>query len=268
MNILKKKNLLKNKNNYLNTHKIFLKNLNYINNFKKRNNILLRDTIILKLDNLYLLNINLKDNFFFSNINKNLYKNNLVYFFNFYNNYLKKMEINLEYSNYIYNKFYFNFLNNKLKKFYVHKFSIKRNNKLKKYYITDFNLCHNVLKTFIIGPLKKKIQISFLGKIFNVSYKILDLKPIDIKQIKNKYLKKHLKHRYSFINQFNFFFYQKHIVCSSKILCKENKLNFYFYSVKNVIDEKKISLNKNKKNLKKFNKIFFLSNLINLKKKY
>ena len=255
MNILKKKTLIKTNNNYLDTYKFYLKNLNFFNNLKKRNNILLKDIILLELDNLFLLNINLKHNFFFSDIeeNQNFYKNknNLLYFFEYYNNYLKKMKINFEYSNYLYNIFYFKFLNNKLKKFFIHKFFIQKNNKIKKIYITKFNLCYNKIKKIIVGPLKKKIPTGSFGKIYFIKSKIFNFKKINIKKVKNKYLKKRFKYRFSFMNQFNTFFHKKHLFFNKKILNKNNKLKFYYARIKNVVDKKKKSFNENKINLKK-----------------
>ena len=260
MNILKKKHIKKINNNYLDIYKFYLKNLNFYNNFKKRNNILLKNILLLKLDNLYLININLKENFFFYNVekNKNIYKNknHFLYFFEYYDNYLKKLKINIEYFNYSYNTFYLNFLNNRIKRFFISRIFIKKNNKIKKFYITKFNLCYDKLKKMIKSSKEKKIYLQSFGKIYYISKKNLNIKKIKIKNIKNKYLIKRLKKRFSFENRFNIFLKNKRVFFKIKIIYIKNKMKFYFFRKKYEKDKIKTYLNRIKINLK------------NLKKKY
>lgn len=287
MQILKKKSTFKTTNNYLNIYKFYLKNLNFFNNFKKRNNILIKDILLLKLNDLYLLNINSKDNFFFSNIeeNKNYYKNknNLLYFLSYYDNYLKKIKINTNYSNIIYEKKYIEFLNKKLKKFFIRKFFIQKKNKINKFYFTKFNLYHPKLKGFVLKRVNKKyVKIAFLGKIKKIKNKFIYKKEKDyLKNIKNIYLRKRLKLKYSFFYNFKTYFKGKTILFNFKIKLsnKKNKFKLIYYRKKYIIDikkniylKKKIKkLQKNiylKKKLKNFNKYIFLKKLKNSKKIY
>ena len=279
MNILKKKKITTN-NNYLDIYKSYLKNLNFFNKFKKRNNILLKDILLLKLDDLYLLNINLKDNFFFSDIeeNENYYnnKNNLLYFLEYYDNLLKEIEINIKYPNFIYNKYYINFLNKKLKKYYICKFFIQKKNKITKFYRTKFNFCYNKLKGIAIKRLKKKnVMIGFFGKRFIIKNNIL-YKKKKRKKIKNMYLRRRLKFIFSFFNRYKKSFHNKQIILNSKIKFREkiiflrekDQLKFYFSKKKRKINKQRISLNKKKINFKNLNKIIFIKNFKNLKKIY
>ena len=85
MQILKKKSILNiTTTNYLDTYQYYLKDLNFFNKFKNKNKTLLKDILLLKIDDLYLLNINLKENYYFPTLNENnLYKENkynLIYF--------------------------------------------------------------------------------------------------------------------------------------------------------------------------------------------
>jgi hypothetical protein len=258
-------------NNYLNTYKIFLKNLNFFNNFKKRNNILIKDILLLKLDNLYLLNINLKENFFFLNLenNENFFKNknNLLYFFEYYDQYLKKMTINTKYENFLYYKFYINFLNKKLKKFYISKIFLKKNNKVNKLYLKKFNL---YLKGYIFRrKTKKKVLIGFYGKIKKIKNKYIYIKNKKIYlNIKSVYLRKKLKYKISFFNIFNNFLAHKKFIFKYNIkLIQKKKMKFYYLRKKYINNlQKKINLQKI--NSKNFYKYIYFKKFKNLKKIY
>lgn len=113
MQILKKKSILKfnTTNNYLTTYQYYLNDLNFFNKFKNKNITLLKDILLLKIDNLYLLNINLKENYFFPIINKNNLniqnKNNIIYFIQ---NHKKRIINDMVINTKIINSFFFFFI--------------------------------------------------------------------------------------------------------------------------------------------------------------
>lgn len=273
MQILKKKYIQNTTNNYLEIYQSYLKNFNYSNNFKKINKTLLKDIFLLKLDDFYLLNINLKENFFFSDLNdklfNNIYSNNKSYLFYFLKNYdknLSKFEINTEYPNYSYHKFFIKFLNKNLKKFYISKFFIKNNKKINNLYLKKINIFYPKLKGFIIKTHKKKknTKIAFYGKIRLIKLKnLFKKKKISYKKIRNPYLKKkryksknsifRIFNKY-FKNKFKFFRYNFKINYN-----KKDKLKFFF--------SRKFYIKKMKKQYH-FNKYLYNNQLKYLKKIY
>jgi len=272
MQILKKKSILNITTiNYLDTYQYYLKDLNFFNKFKNKNKTLLKDILLLKLDDLYLLNINLKENYFFPIINKNnLYtKNNLIYFIQDHKKkMINDMVINTEIINPFFFNFYINFLFKKFnkRKFIITKFFIKNyNNKFKIYYKKKIKINLPYIKSHILKTYKKKYSlIAFCGLIFKIKSKHLYINNTKKKKIYNSYLKKRFKIRKKYkiklqkIKKHTQYFYY-----SNKI--NKNKLKFNFSRILLIKDFKKkenLILN-NLKYFKKYNKI---NNLNNLKK--
>jgi len=250
MQILKKKSILNITTiNYLDTYQYYLKDLNFFNKFKNKNKTLLKDILLLKLDDLYLLNINLKENYFFPIINKNnLYnknKNNLIYFIQ---DHKKKMINDMVINTEIINSFFFNFYN-----------------KFKIYYKKKIKINLPYIKSHILKTYKKKYSlIAFCGLIFKIKSKHLYINNTKKKKIYNSYLKKRFKIRKKYkiklqkIKKHTQYFYY-----SNKI--NKNKLKFNFsriFLIKDFKKKKNLILN----NLKYFKKSNNLNNLNNLKK--
>ena len=261
MKILNKKNILNitTTQNYLDTYKYYLKDLNFFNKFKNKNKTLLKDLILFKLNELYLLNINLKENYFFSNIqSNNIYeknKNNLIYFIK---NHKKQMINDMVIENKIINSFFFKFyLNFLLKKIYKKKFKIikfkiknlKTNNIIKLNYKKKIKINLPYIKSHILKIYKKKYcLITFCGLIFKIKSKNLYINNIKKKYIYNSYLKKRFKLKQKFQIKFKklkkktqYFYYKNEL--------KKNKLKFNFSRICLIKDLKK-------------NKILKLNNLI------
>lgn len=277
MQILNKKSILNitTTQNYLENYKYYLKDLNFFNKFKNKNKTLLKDIILFKLNGLYLLNINLKENYFFSNIrNNNLYKkneNNLIYFIK---NHKKNMINDMVIDNKIINSFFFKFyLNYLLKKIYKNKYKIIKFNVKNKYtnkiiklnYKTKIKINLPFIKSHIIKRYKKKYcLITFCGLIFKMKSKNLYINGKKKKNIYNSYLKKRFKLKKKIRRKFRkikkktqFFYYKNEL--------KKNKLKFNFSRIFLIKDFKKKNFlelnnlefsNKNLNNLKKFS--FFL----------
>ena len=150
MQILKKKKTITTTLNYIETYEYYLKNLNFFNKFK--NKTLLKDILLCKIDDLFLININLKENYYFPIISinkKNLYKennNNLIYFIK---NQREKMIDDMVISTEIINSFFF--------QFYILIFFKKFNKR--KFFITKF-LVTDLKKKYIYLSYKKKIKIN------------------------------------------------------------------------------------------------------------
>lgn len=270
MQILKKKSILNiTTTNYLDTYQYYLKDLNFFNKFKNKNKTLLKDILLLKIDDLYLLNINLKENYFFPIINKNnLYtenKHNLVYFIQ---NHKKKMVndmvINTEIINSFFFNFYINFIFKKFnkRKFKITKFIIKNNtnDKFKIYYKKKIKINLPYIKSHILKTYKKKYSlIAFCGLIFKIKSKYLYINNKKKKKIYNSYLKKRfkikkkLKIKLKKIKKKNQFFYY-----NNKF--KQNKLIFNFSRINVINDFKKTEKLNNFKSFKN------LDNFKNFKK--
>ncbi len=277
MQILNKKSILNitTTQNYLETYKYYLKDLNFFNKFKNKNKTLLKDVILFKLNELYLLNINLKENYFFSNIqDNNLYqknKNNLIYFIkNHKKHMINDMVIDYKIINSFFYKFYLNFLLKKIykKKYKIIKFKVKNNltnNIIKLNYKKKIKINLPYIKSHVIKIYKKKYcLITFCGLIFKMKSKNLYINNIKKKNIYNSYLKKRFKLKQKFqikfkkLKQKTQYFYYKNKL-------KKNKLKFNFsriFLIKDLKKKKTLELNnlefsnKKLKNLKKFS--FFL----------
>lgn len=184
MKILKKKKLnIININNNLDNYQIYLKNLNFLNILKKKNQILLKDTFLLKLKEYYLLNINLKENYFFKNTNNFDYKKKENIYYSIINKNNKDILINFKNINYFIVNLYTYFFFNKFKKYQIKKYIIKtHNNKIKEIYYK---------KTKNLFPyLKGKIlKYKGLKKNINKKYIIVSFYGL-VKEIKSYYLYK------------------------------------------------------------------------------
>nr|YP_008475356.1 hypothetical protein P239_p31 [Achlya hypogyna]AGS55468.1 hypothetical protein [Achlya hypogyna] len=269
MQILNKKSILnKTTINYLDTYQYYLKDLNFFNKFKKKNKTLLKDILLLKINDLYLLNINLKENYFFPIINSNNFykknKNNLIYFIqNQKKNMINDMVITTEIVNSFFFNFYINFIFKKFnnRKFKITKFIINNstNNKFKIYYKKKIKINLPFIKSHILKTYKKKYNlIAFCGLIFKIKSKYLYINYIK-KKIYNSYLKRRFKIKKRFKIKF------KQIQKKSQYFYFNNKLNkntliYNFSRISLINDLKNEDKINNFKNLKKIN------NFKNLKK--
>lgn len=192
MQILKKKIILNTitYNNYLDIYQYYLKNLNFLNKFKNKNKTFLKDILLLKINDLYLLNINLKENYFFPiKNNQNLDKKNKNIFIYFIKNHKKKMINDMVIKSEIINSFFFKFyINLLLKKFNNNKFKITKflikdsNNKFRKYYKNKIKINLPYIKGHILKIYKKKYSLlTFCGLILKIK-----LKNLYINNIKKK----------------------------------------------------------------------------------
>jgi hypothetical protein len=268
MQILKKKiNII---NNNLDNYQIYLKNLNFFNKFKNKNKILLKDSFLLKLKGYYLLNINLKENFFFENIKNFDYKKKENLHYSIVNRNNKEILINSKYINYfiinLYNYFFFK----KFKKYQIKKYIIKKNNnEIKEIYYKKTKNIFPYIKGKILKykGLKKNIDkkyivISFYGLIKEIKSYYLYKKKNNPYFIKSPFLKRKYKRKSIFKNVFKkfkkknkFFLINNFKINNNNILFNSSRKNFVFdFNKKNNL--KKYSKLENLNNLKKYSKLF------------
>lgn len=267
MKILKKKKLnIININNNLDNYQIYLKNLNFLNKLKKKNQILLKDTFLLKLKEYYLLNINLKENYFFKNINNFDYKKKENIYYSIINKNNKDILINFKNINYFIVNLYTYFFFNKFKKYQIKKYIIKKpNNEIKEIYYKKSKNLFPYIKGRILKykGLKKNINkkyiiVSFYGLIKEIKSYYLYKKKKYIYFIKSSFLKRKYKRKITFKNIFKkfkkknkFFLINNFKLNKNKVIFNSSRKNFVFdFNKKN-----------NSKDLKKYSKILNLNNL-------
>nr|YP_009327219.1 hypothetical protein [Aphanomyces astaci]AOQ30610.1 hypothetical protein [Aphanomyces astaci] len=266
MQILKK-NILNITNNNFDNYQIYLKNLNFLNKLKKKNKIFLKDTFLLKLKEFYLLNLNLKENYFFENLNLNLdhkKKENLLYTITNINN-KKDILINLNIINYFTLNLYTYLLFNKIKKY-----------KIKKFIINNKEICYKKSKNlfpYLKGRIikfkksKKKINkknkkyflINFFSLIKKIKFDYL-FKKKDISLIKNPFLRRRYKKKMRLRNIFKKLKKKKKYF-KIKNNKKENSLLKFNFSRKHFVFDfnKKQNIYNLKKNYELYNKKNFLN---------
>lgn len=242
MQILKKKYILTTTTNYIDTYQYYLKNLNFFNKFKNKNKTLLKDILLCKIDDLFLININLKENYYFPIISinkKNLYKennNNLIYFIkNQREKMIDDMVISTEIMNSFFLKFYISIFLKKFnkRKFFITKFLVTdfKNKKEKIYYKKKIKINLSFIRSRILKRYKKKYNlITFNGFIFKTRSKNLFFNTSKKKKIYNSYLKRKYNIRARF-----------------KIKIKKSKQKFQYFYLLNTSKKKKMKLNFSRK---------------------